>query len=293
MSVNVTLPDPVPAAPSGQDPARNALMLTELRLPTMGRLWAQFAERSDKEGWPAARFLGGLLEHEIAERAKRRIERHRAESQLDVTKTLASFDFGEVPMLSKAHVMALASGDAWIDKGATCLIFGPPGVGKSHVACGIGHALIDAGYRVLYMRTSELVQRLQAARQSLQLPQALAKLDRYDLLVLDDLSYVRKDQAETSVLFELIAERYERRSILITANQPFSGWNNVFPDPGMTVAAIDRLVHHSTIFELNKVESYRGKAAARQQQKQRANDKAHRQRQSAGNNDNQPEEPQP
>ena len=89
-------------------------------------------------------------------------------------------------MLSKAHVMALASGNAWIDKGATCLIFGPPGVGKSHLGCGIGHALIDAGYRVLYMRTSELVQRLQAARQALQLPQALAKLDRYDLLILDD-----------------------------------------------------------------------------------------------------------
>lgn len=195
-------------APS-QDAARNALMLTELRLPTIGRLWPEFAERSDKEGWPAARFLGGLLEHELAERAKRRIERHRAESQLDVTKTLANFDFAEVPMLSKAHVMALASGDAWLDKGATVLIFGPPGVGKSHVGCGIGHALIDAGRRVLYMRTSELVQRLQAARQSLQLPQALAKLDRYDLLILDDLSYVRKDQAESSVLFELIAERYE------------------------------------------------------------------------------------
>jgi len=204
------------------DAGRNALMLTELRLPTIGRLWPELAQRSDKEGWPAGRFLGSLLEHEVAERAKRRIERHRAESQLDATKTLASFDFAEVPMLSKAHVMALASGDAWLDKGATVLIFGPPGVGKSHVGCGVGHALIDAGYRVLYMRTSELVQRLQAARQSLQLPQALAKLDRYDLLILDDLSYVRKDQAETSVLFELIAERYERRSILITANQPFS-----------------------------------------------------------------------
>jgi IstB-like ATP binding protein len=123
------------------------------------------------------------------------------------------------------------------------------------------------------MRTSELVQRLQAARQNLQLPQALTKLDRYDLLILDDLSYVRKDQAETSVLFELIAERYERRSILITANQPFSGWDNVFPDPGMTVAAIDRLVHHSTIFELHQVESYRGKEAARQQKIQRDNEK--------------------
>jgi DNA replication protein DnaC len=279
-------------APS-QDPARNALMLTGLRLPTIDRLWPEFAECSDKEGWPAARFLGGLLEHELAERAKRRIERHRAESMLDVTKTLASFDFAEVPMLSKAHTMALASGDAWLDKGATVLIFGSPGVGKSHVGCGIGHAFIDAGHRVLYMCTSELVQRLQAARQSSQLPQALAKLHRYGLLILDDLSHFRKDQAETSVLFELIAERHERRSILITAKQPFSGWNNVFPDPGLTVAAIDRLVHDSTIFEPNKVESYRGKVAALQQRSQRANDQARRRRQSSADDDNQPAEVTP
>ncbi|HEY5581462.1 MAG TPA: IS21-like element helper ATPase IstB [Rhodoferax sp.] len=273
------------------EPARNALMLNELRLPTMGRLWTEFAQRSDKEGWPAGRFLSALLEHELAERAKRRIERHRVESQLDTTKTLASFEFAEVPMLSKAHVMALASGDSWIDKGATILIFGPPGVGKSHVACGIGHALIDAGYRVLYTRTSELVQRLQSARQNLQLPQALVKLDRYDLIILDDLSYVRKDQAESSVLFELISERYERRSILITANQPFSGWDNVFPDPGMTVAAIDRLVHHSTIFELNNVESYRSKEALRRQRVQLENDKANRKRQSSKDSDNHTKEP--
>jgi DNA replication protein DnaC len=164
------------SAPS-YEPGRNAMMLGELRLPTIGRLWSEFAQRSDKEAWPAGRFLGGLLEHELAERAKRRIDRHRVESELDPTKTLASFDFAEVPMLSKAHVTALASGDSWLEKGASVLIFGPPGVGKSHVGCGIGHALIDAGYRVLYTRTSELVQRLQAARQSLQLPQALAKLD--------------------------------------------------------------------------------------------------------------------
>src|SRR5258708_37443490 len=119
--------------------------------------------------------------------------------------------------------MGVGSGDGWIEKGATVLIFGPPGVGKSHVGCGIGHALSEVGYRVLFMRTSEMVQRLQAARQSLQLPAALAKLDRFDLLILDDISYVRKDQAETSVLFELIAARYERRSLLITANQSFSG----------------------------------------------------------------------
>jgi len=274
------------------EPGRLALMLNELRLPTISRLWPEFAQRSDKEAWQATRFLGALLEHELAERAKRRIERHRAESHLDPTKTLATFDFGSVPMLSKAHVTALATGDSWLEKGATILIFGPPGVGKSHLGTGIGHALIEAGYRVLFMRTSEMVQRLQAARQGLQLPATLAKLDRFDLLILDDLSYVRKDQAETSVLFELIAERYERRSILITANQPFSGWDNVFSDPGMTVAAIDRLVHHSTIFELN-VESYRRKKATSDKQTRHDAAKAQRRRQPSDDSDNPPPERQP
>src|ERR1700687_4406546 len=265
------------------DTGRMALMLGELRLPTIGRLWPDFAERSDKEGWQASRLLGALHQLDLAQRAQRRIERHRPESQLDPTKTLATFDFGVVPMVSKAHVMALATGDSWLEKGATVLLFGPPGVGKSHLGSAIGHALIDAGYRVLFTRTSEIVQKLQAARQSLQLPSVLAKLDRFALIVLDDLSYARKDQAETSVLFELIAERYERKSLLITANQPFSGWNDVFPDPGMTVAAIDRLAHHSTIFELN-VESYRRKTATSDQQTRHKNEKAKAKhpRQSAG-----------
>ncbi|WP_228938826.1 IS21-like element helper ATPase IstB, partial [Paraburkholderia saeva] len=195
---------------------------------------------------------------------------------------LATFDFSMVPMVSKAHVMALATGEAWLEKGATALLFGPPGAGKSHLGSAIGHALIDAGYRVMFMRTSELVQKLQAARQSLQLPSALAKLDRFDLIILDDLSYARKDQAETSVLFELIAERYERRSLLITANQPFSGWNDVFPDPGMTVAAIDRLVHHSTIFEMN-VESYRRRTASDKQNSRRRQSSSDNQKQGATN----------
>ena len=137
---------------------------------------------------------------------------------------------------------------------------GPPGVGKSHLVSALGHALIEAGKRVLFTRCSELVQRLQAARRDLRLPQELAKLDRFDLLILDDLSYVRRDHAETSVLFELISERYERRSLAITANTPFSQWGEVFVEPAMTLAAVDRLVHHSTILEMN-VESYRRRAA--------------------------------
>src|SRR4029078_3228843 len=126
----------------------------------------------------------------------------------------------------------------------------------------IGLALAENGWRVLFERTTDLVQRLQVARRELTLESAISKLDRYDLLILDDIAYVTKDQAETSVLFELIAARYERRSLLITANQPFGEWGKIFPDQAMTLAAIDRLVHHATIVEMN-VESYRRKAALR------------------------------
>jgi len=236
------------------------LMLTELRLPTMKRLAPSLCAQSDREGWPAHRLLDALLEHELAERETRRIDRHRAEACLSPDKRLSSFDFAAVPSVSKAQVMALAEGTEWLDRGANVLLFGPPGVGKSHLVCALGHALVDAGRRVLFARCSEIVQRLQAARQELRLPQELARLDRFDLLILDDLSYVRRDQSETSVLFELIAERYERKSIAITANAPFSAWDEVFPDKAMTVAAVDRLVHHSTILEMN-VDSYRRRAA--------------------------------
>jgi DNA replication protein DnaC len=156
--------------------------------------------------------------------------------------------------------MALAAGDSWLEKGANLLLFGPPGVGKSHLAAAIGLALVENGWRVQFMRSGDLVQRLQIARREFALENALAKLDKYHLLVLDDIVYVSKDQAETSVLFELIGSRYERRSMLITANQPFGDWGKIFPDQAMTLAAIDRLVHHSTIFEMN-VESYRRRAA--------------------------------
>jgi DNA replication protein DnaC len=242
------------------DEARLGIMLNDLRLPTIKTLWPQFAERADREGWPAARFLAAIAEHELAERSQRRITRHLAEAHLPPGKTLDSFAFEAVPMISKAQVMAMAAGDSWLAKGANVLMFGPPGGGKSHLAAAIGLALIENGWRVLFTRTTDLVQKLQLARRELQLEAALAKLDKFDLLILDDLAYVSKDQAETSVLFELISARYEHRSIMITANQPFGEWNKVFPDPAMTLAAVDRLVHHATIFEMN-VESYRRRSA--------------------------------
>lgn len=247
------------------DAARLTLLLSELRLPATKQIWAAFAEQSDKEGWPAARLLTVIAENELAERDRRRIERHLAEAKLLPGKTLDNFDFNSVPMVSKAQVAALCAGDEWLRSGANVLLLGPPGGGKSHLSSAIGLALLEKGWRVLFARTSDLVQRLQVARRELALEAALTRLDHFDVLILDDLAYVTKDQAETSALFELISTRYERRSMIITANQPFGEWGKVFQDRAMTLAAVDRLVHHSTIFEMN-VESYRRRTAIERKQ---------------------------
>ena len=213
------------------DSTRLTLLLNELRLPALKQIWPSFAERSDKEGWPAARLLMALAEHELAERDRRRIERHLGEAKLLPGKTLDNFDFDAVPMISKAQVAALCAGDGWLRHGANLILMGPPGGGKSHLSSAIGLGLLEKGWRVLFTRTSDLVQRLQVARRELALEAAINRLDRFDLVILDDLAYVTKDQAETSVLFELISARYERRSLLITANQPFGEWGKIFPDP--------------------------------------------------------------
>src|SRR5438045_2446734 len=216
------------------DPRHTALMellLTELRLPAVKLVWASLAAQGDKEGWPAGRFLAALAEHEISECSRRRLERHLAEARLPPGKTLDTFDFEAVPVISKAQVMALAAGDAWLNSGANLLLFGSPGGGKSHLAAALGFALVEHGWRVLFTRTTDLVQRLQIARRELALEAAIAKLDKFHLLILDDIAYVAKDQAETSVLFELISSRYERRSLLITANQPFGARGTLFTEP--------------------------------------------------------------
>jgi DNA replication protein DnaC len=253
------------------DTARLPLLLGELRLPTIGKLWQSFTARADREGWPSARLLATLAELELAERAQRRIQRHLLAARLPPGKTLGSFDFASVPMISHAHVTALASGDAWLKKGVNILLFGPSGSGKSHLGAALGHALVENGYRVLFTRTTDLVQRLQTARQSLSLESAIEKLDKYHLIILDDLCYVNRDQAETSALFELIASRYERRSLLVTSNRPFGEWTTVFPDAAMTLAAVDRLVHHAVILEMN-VQSYRQRSAATRQNQRPSND---------------------
>ena len=235
-------------------------MLTALRLPSVHRHWQALAERADQEGWPAARFLATLAEIELAERDTRRIRRHLLEANLPAGKTLATFDFKALPNVPRARIEALAAGD-WLETGANLIAIGNSGAGKTHLLSAIAHALVEAGRRILYTRTTDLVQKLQAARRDLVLEQALARLDRFDLVILDDIAYAQKDQSETSVIFELIARRYENRSLAIAANVPFSAWDRIFPNEAMTVAAIDRLVHPAAILEMN-VDSYRRRAAA-------------------------------
>ena len=158
--------------------------------------------------------------------------------------------------------MHLATDIGWLERAENCLIFGPSGAGKTHVAIGVARAAIELGKRAKFFSATSLVQQLQQAKLQLVLPAMLKRLDRYDLLVIDDLGYVKKSEAETSVLFELIAHRYERKSLLVTANQPFSQWNAIFADDMMTVAAVDRLVHHALIVEIHS-ESYRKRSAAK------------------------------
>jgi DNA replication protein DnaC len=183
-----------------------------------------------------------------------------SEAQLPYGKSFSNFEFSHVPALNPASMMQLAEDTSWVDEGGNCLLFGPSGVGKTHVASALSRALLELGKRVKFFPATALVQLLQQAKLQLQLQPMLVKLDRFDLIVIDDLGYVKKSEAETSVLFELISHRYERRSLLVTANQPFSQWDSIFSDSMMTVAAIDRLVHHATIIEL-KAESFRQQSA--------------------------------
>lgn len=236
------------------------LMLRQLNLPAMTSLWGDLSQQADQEGWGSARFLEFLCEHELQGRESRRFARHFKEANLPKGKTFSTYDFSHARALNKTQIHTIATGGPWIKNGDNILVFGPSGVGKTHLVAAIGTQLIENGYRVIFNSTTSLLQKLQAARQSYSLPSTLEKLDKYDCLILDDLGYAQKDHDESGVLFELISDRYERKSMIITCNHPFSEWDAIFKDKTMAVAAIDRLVHHSTIFQMNN-ESYRRSAA--------------------------------
>ncbi|MGB0468931.1 MAG: IS21-like element helper ATPase IstB [Thiolinea sp.] len=236
------------------------ILLKELKLTTFTLQWETAANKAIQEQWLPQQYLAHLCEEEVNERYQRRLLRYLREAQLPPGKQLANFSFDQAEGIKMNQITALTTNTQWVRQASNLLLFGPSGTGKTHLAAGIAYALVEQGIRVKCFSAVNLVQQLQVDRQNLQLPQALARLDRYPAIILDDIGYVRQTEQEAHVLFELIAHRYETGSLIITSNQPFSQWDNIFTDNMMTVAAIDRLVHHATILECQG-ESFRKKAS--------------------------------
>jgi len=237
--------------------------LKELCLSTIRKSYADVARQAQQESLPYEEYLLELAELECLSRRNNRIERNLRESKLPRDKNLDTFDLKRVPPKVAQQVRLLREG-AFVDHKENILAFGNPGSGKTHLVCALGQELIRKGRKVYFATCSLLVQDLLRAKQELQLKRVLQKLSRYEALIIDDIGYVQQDRSEMEVLFTLLAERYERGSVMITSNLPFSKWEQIFHDPMVTAAAIDRLVHHSVIVELN-IASYRMTAAKEKQ----------------------------
>src|SRR5271157_3218537 len=223
------------------------------------------AERARQESSSYERYLLDLVEREREARRSNRIERLLRESKLFIEKSLATLDLKRLPQKAAQQVRSLLEVD-FVYRCENVLIFGNQGSGKTHVACAIGQEMIRAGRRVMFATCGLMVQDLLAAKRDLKLRSFLKKISRYHVMILDDIGYVQYSREEMEVLFALLAERYERGSVVLTSNLPFSGWESIFKDPMTTAAAIDRLVHHSVILELN-VTSYRAEQAKKAGQK--------------------------
>ena len=236
--------------------------LKTLHLPSIRETFESEARRAGKESSSYEQYLYELVVAEVDVRRQNRVARFLRDSRLPLEKTLDAFDMSRLPRAVATQVKALLDG-AFLDRRENVLAFGNPGSGKTHLLCAVAHELIQRhGRRVYFSTCSLIVQELLAAKRDLRLAKVLKKFNRFDAIVLDDIGYVQQSRDEMEVLFALLAERYERGSVMLTSNLPFSKWETIFKDPMTTAAAIDRLVHHSVILELN-LPSYQLESSAK------------------------------
>ncbi|MBA2322227.1 MAG: ATP-binding protein [Deltaproteobacteria bacterium] len=231
-------------------PATLDALLRSLKLPSFITDRQDTQARAEREGWSFERFLATLVEAEVSDRRRRRIDRLMRQSGLPADKTLATLKTELLPTAVRRLLPTLCEG-GFADRAENLLAFGLPGRGKTHVCAAIGHELVHRGFAVLFLPAFALVQRLLAARRAFELEKALHGLDAYDAIIIDDIGYIQQDRDEMEVLFTFLAERYERRSVIITSNLVFSAWDRIFKDPMTTAAAIDRIVHHAVILEMS------------------------------------------
>ncbi|WP_315851662.1 IS21-like element helper ATPase IstB [Aureliella helgolandensis] len=229
--------------------------LRELRLPEFRENYEPVARRAEQQSLSYEQYLQELASLECQTRQTNRIESALRKSRLPLEKTLESFDLKRLPTKVSRQVRSLLEG-SFVDRCENVLAFGKPGSGKTHLLSSISQELIRQGRRVYFSSCSLLVQDLLIAKRDLKLSRVLKSLGRFDALMIDDIGYVQQSREEMEVLFTLLADRYERSSVMLTSNLPFGKWEQIFKDPMTTAAAIDRLVHHSVILELN-AESYR------------------------------------
>lgn len=225
------------------------MMLRQLKLPSFVKHYADVAILAERESWSFARYLHHLAETEIEERRTRRIERNLRQSALPLEKTPATLDLKRFPLKVRRQFETLCEG-GFVERAHNVLAFGKPGRGKTHLLSAIAWSLVQRGHRVLFTPGYRLVQKLLVAKRELLLEQALRRLDKFDVVLIDDIGYVQQDREEMEVLFTFLSERYERRSVMLTSNLVFSQWDQIFKSPMTAAAAIDRLVQYSIILEL-------------------------------------------
>lgn len=242
-----------------------AAIFRYLKFNAVPEVYPSIRRAAETEGMSYDEFLHRLLRAEQEDRRERKVRRLLRQSRLPVGKTLSNLDSSRLPVSVQRKMKGLMDG-GFLARKENVLVFGKPGCGKTHLTCAIAHELVLQGHRVLFTTAQMLVQDLLVAKKGLWLKKQIRRLAGFDAVIIDDIGYVQQSREEMEVLFTLIAERYETGSVILTSNLAFSQWDTLFKDPMTTAAAIDRLVHHSIIVELN-LPSYRMEAARQTKEK--------------------------